>query len=180
LHGDAGTAGAQAGPLRDAAGWCRDPAAGWTWTVEQTEKGFREPGTDTGTGKATTLIKAIEPGLRGRWGCLGRRARCGTVVDGRRTTRGRVGAPDQAGTRGPDGAVRAEGVGAGDGRVDADRRRRVAGHRADRAPGAGGEGSVEGRRPHRHRAATPRSECPSELQAARRHGRSEVALLRVR
>jgi hypothetical protein len=72
LHCDAGTPRVELVRKLAAYGTLRvvsDPTAGWTWTVERTEKWFSEPGTDTG--KATTLIKAIEAGLARAMGLLG-------------------------------------------------------------------------------------------------------------
>jgi hypothetical protein len=72
LHCDAGTPRVELVRKLAAYGTLRvvsDPTAGWTWTVERTEKWFSEPGTDTGT--ATTLIKAIEAGLARAMGLLG-------------------------------------------------------------------------------------------------------------
>lgn len=46
-----------------------DGAKGWAWTVERTEKWFSKPGQDSG--KAMTLIKAIEGGLARAMGLLG-------------------------------------------------------------------------------------------------------------
>jgi hypothetical protein len=72
LHCDAGTPRVELVRKLAAYGTLRvvsDPTAGWTWTVERTEKWFSEPGTDTG--KASTLIKAIEAGLARAMGLLG-------------------------------------------------------------------------------------------------------------
>jgi hypothetical protein len=43
--------------------------AGWTWTVERTERWFSAPGSDSGT--ALTLVAAIEAGLARAMGLLG-------------------------------------------------------------------------------------------------------------
>jgi hypothetical protein len=72
LHCDAGTPRVELVRKLAAYGTLRvvsAPTAGWTWTVERTEKWFSEPGSDTGT--ATTLIKAIEAGLARAMGLLG-------------------------------------------------------------------------------------------------------------
>jgi hypothetical protein len=71
LHCDAGTPRvelerklAMYGVLRVVSG-----PAGWTWTVERTEKWFSKPGSDTGV--AASLLKAIEGGLARAMGLLG-------------------------------------------------------------------------------------------------------------
>ena len=72
MHCDAGTPRVELVRKLAAYGTLRvvsDPTAGWTWTVERTEKWFSAPGADTG--KATTLVKAIEAGLARAMGLLG-------------------------------------------------------------------------------------------------------------
>ena len=55
------------------------PKGGWTWTVERAEKWFSKPGADTG--KADTLLGAIEAGLARAMGLLGQAC---SVRDSRR------------------------------------------------------------------------------------------------